>query len=717
MDFKAFFKHVNRFKWLLIIVPFVTIAITYFMVKNLPKQYSSEAQISTGLVDQSKQVATDQNMDYFKLSQQFANIINKMKTKKIMSILSYDLIIHDLENPKNSFKPYSQKLDSLSAAQRVELANYYKDKLVKKSVLSPSDKAGKYNLSEYVSSMYYDESSINKNLTISRTDGSDNINIGYIAESPYLSEFVVNTLTTEFLDNYAKDVNFNQNNAIGLLDSLLKKKEMVMNQKNSALKSFKMANGVLNLDKQSEIVYSQISANEERKSQAIRDIQANQGAISAIESKLRGADPYTSGGNVVAQNREIIDLKNQLKVANDRYIDGNFKVADKRRMDSLTTIINNRTARNSDNNIVDPTASKQNLIAQRANLSVTMDQAKSSIASIDRELAQLKAKYNTMVPFDAGIQNYERDADLATKDYMDALNRYNQTRTEQNIGLRLNVAQIGYIGTPEPSKAILYLASSAIGSFAVCFMAVVGLFFLDNTINNAKQLTAATDLPVLGSLNYVNINGSSIKSIWNDAETPNYIAYKNLLRSVRLEITNQMDADGSQILGITSLNSGEGKSFIASSLAHAFSMTGKKILLIGGETPAVDTVNTKALAIRENFETFLIKREIHTEDLITVLNKNQSNTSLLEIQSSKNLKAGFEMLRKEFDMIIVDVNSLRDINVAKEWLLFTEKNIAVFEVGRALSDSDRELLANLKGQSGFMGWILNKIKINDKVKV
>jgi succinoglycan biosynthesis transport protein ExoP len=716
MDFKAFFKHVNRFKWLLIIVPLLTITITYFMVKNLPKQYSSEAQISTGLVDQSKQVSTDQNMDYFRLSQQFGNIMDKLKMKKIMSILSYHLIIHDLENPKNSFKPYSQKLDSLTETQRIELASYYKDKLVKKAVLAPTDKGGNFNLSAYVASMYYDEKSILKGLTVSRPDGSDNIYVSYIAESPYLSEFVVNTLTTEFVENYAKDVNFNQNNSIALLDSLLKKKEAVMNQKNSALKSFKMANGVLNLDKQSEIVYSQISANEERKSQAIRDIQANQGAISAIESKLRGADPYTSGGNVVAQNREMVDLKNQLKVANDRYIDGNFKAADKRKMDSLTSIINNRTARNSDNNIVDPTASKQNLIAQRANLSVTMDQAKSSIASIDRELAQLKAKYNTMVPFDAGIQNYERDADLATKDYMDALNRYNQTRTEQNIGLRLNIAQVGYLGAPEPSKAILYLASSALGSFAICFMAVVGLFFLDNTIHSSKQLALATGLPVIGSLNYVNVNGSSIKSIWNDAETPNYLAYKNLLRSIRLEITNQMEADGSQILGITSLNSGEGKSFVASSLAHAFSMTGKKILLIGGEKPVIDTVNTKALAITENFETFLIKREIHTQELVTVLNKNQTNTSLLEIQSSKNLKAGFEMLRKEFDIIIVDVNSLRDINVAKEWLLFTEKNVAVFEAGRALSDNDRELLANLKGQASFIGWILNKVKISGKIK-
>ncbi|MGY0037955.1 tyrosine-protein kinase family protein [Pedobacter sp. NJ-S-72] len=177
-----------------------------------------------------------------------------------------------------------------------------------------------------------------------------------------------------------------------------------------------------------------------------------------------------------------------------------------------------------------------------------------------------------------------------------------------------------------------------------------------------------------------------------------------------------MDADESRILGITSLTAGEGKSFMASSLAHAFAMTGRKVLLIGGETQQVENADTKELAVRDNFETFLIKREIQTQDLITVLNKNKDNTSLLEIQSSKNLRAGFDVLRKGFDLIIIDINSLQDISVAKEWLMFTEKNIAVFEAGRTLSDTDKELLVYLREQPGFIGWVLNKIKLNEKSK-
>ena len=77
---------------------------------------------------------------------------------------------------------------------------------------------------------------------------------------------------------------------------------------------------------------------------------------------------------------------------------------------------------------------------------------------------------------------------------------------------------------------------------------------------------------------------------------------------------------------------------------------------------------------------------------------------------------GFEVLRREFELIIIDVNSLHEINIAKEWLLFTEKNIAVFEAGKALTEADKDLLVYLKEQPGFIGWVLNKIKITEKIK-
>ncbi|WP_394803737.1 Wzz/FepE/Etk N-terminal domain-containing protein [Niabella hibiscisoli] len=83
-NLKEFLKYLVRFKWLLIIVPLVCVIITYFFVKQMPREYRSEALISTGLTSSLQDAAlkVEQNTDYFKLTQQFGNLLELMRSKK-----------------------------------------------------------------------------------------------------------------------------------------------------------------------------------------------------------------------------------------------------------------------------------------------------------------------------------------------------------------------------------------------------------------------------------------------------------------------------------------------------------------------------------------------------------------------------------------------------------------------------------------------------------
>jgi succinoglycan biosynthesis transport protein ExoP len=713
MDIKSFFKLLNRYKWILILVPLVATVVTYFLVKQLPKTYSSEAKIATGIVDPSKKVAGAPQVDYFQMSQEFNNIIEKMKMRKIISILSYNLILHDLEKPSETFKPYSEKLDSISAPERQKLIELYRRNLQAKVPLSPADNKGQFKLYDIINSMGYGEVALNKNLEIVHPDNSDFIDVKFVSNNPLLSAYVVNTLSNEFIRNYGIDVNFNQGQNNQVLDSVLQVKEKDMNAKNLALKDFKMRNGVLNLDKQSQLVYAQITAAEDKKAQVVGNIQANQSAIANIESRLRSNDP-NMGKNVVRDNAAIINIKNQLEIANRRYVDGNFRPEDKRRIDSLSNIQIALSSSNSDKYIVDPRESRQGLLAQKYVLETTVAQLTGSVKSIDAELATARSKYNAMVPFDANIQNYNRDADMATKDYLEALNRINSTQTQQNMGLKLQIAQIGLPGLPEKSKTIIFTVLSGVATFAVCFAILLALFITDSTINTTQQLAYATQSRIVGSLNLITEGDKSIKSIWENTATNNsYNIHKELLRSLRFEINDILTADDSKILGITSLVAGEGKTFVAANLAYAYAMTGKKILLIGGEQSAPVMSDSKQLARTQNFETFLVNREITVDDLITKLSKVDHHKSLLEIQNERNLRSGFDVLKKQFDIIIIDVESLTDINIAKEWLSFTEKSIAVFGAGRSLSEADKDLVLFLKKQPGFIGWVINKVRLTE----
>ncbi|WP_443939069.1 exopolysaccharide transport family protein [Pedobacter sp. MW01-1-1] len=708
MDIQNLLKLLNKYKWVLVIVPIVAVTVTYFSIKNLPSQYTSSVQISTGLLDPSKKVLTNENIDFFTVSQQFNNIMQKFKMKKIINILSYNLILHDLENPKGRFRPYSLKIDSLTPEEKSELISLFKEKLATRSILTVQDNKAKYPLFDIVEGMGYGEGTLKKQIEVNHAENSDFIDLSFTSENPNLSVYLVNTLAADFISIYSSEVSSNQNSSLVLLDSLLKKKEFEMNTKNAALASFKQNKGVLNLNEQSATVYAQITDYETKRANFLQQIQSNQGALSVVLSKLEGSDPYLKG-SLNVDNRQLVQLKRELQQANEQFVDGGFKLADQRKVDSLTRLVNLKTIQNSDDNVIDPTSSRQSLVGQKLNLEVGLKQAQSSIKAIDKELTILRDKYNSMVPYDANIQNYQRDADLATKEYMTALDQYNQNRAgNKTMGLKLTIEEPGFPGNPLPSKRLLYLASAGLGSFILTLGILLLIVLLDTRIKDLSQLQRITKEPGLASLNKLSEENPTIVSIWNKAKTnKEYEEFKEELRSLRFEVSRQMNALNAKILGVTSINPKVGKTFIASSLAYSLALTAKKVLLITDEGQ-MENVKGLELSSGTNFNNFIVKREINRQGIVTVMRKDADRESLLESQTFQNLKAGFEVLKDEFDYIVIDIDDLGNFNISKEWLILTEANIAVFEYSDRLKESQKMHLNYLKTVPGFLGWVLNK---------
>ncbi len=449
MDIKAFLKLVNKYKWLVILVVMASVAITYFLVQNLPKQYKSNVEISTGLLDPTKKVISNETVDFFKISQQFNSIIEKMEMKRTINMVSYNLILHDLQLPKQKFKKYSDKVDSLSQQNKEAIILLYQQKLASKSILTLSDDKGGYKLYSIIESMGYGEENLRKNLDVSHKDNSDLINVEYISANPELSAFVVNTLASEFIKNYSEAVSSNENNSNELLDSLVKKKKAIMDQKTGELSSFKRANGVLNLSDQASSVNAQIIKYESQQAETLSKIDQDKAALNTINGKLRSNDTDIAGSSR-ADNRELVALTTQLQAANSNLINNN-NTANRRRIDSLTRLLSEKRNQNSNDNIIDPRVSRQSLVTLRNNLDISLAQERGSLNAINTELNRLKVQFRSMVPYDADIQNYQSAADLATKDYTTSFDAFNESKTSQNIsGFQLRIEQVGLPGNAEP---------------------------------------------------------------------------------------------------------------------------------------------------------------------------------------------------------------------------------------------------------------------------
>ncbi|RWU07366.1 GumC domain-containing protein [Pedobacter chitinilyticus] len=714
MNIKEFLNLIAKYKTLIIAIPAITLFITYLFVKNLPKQYKSQAKLSTGLLDPSRQVAPDvpnySGPDLLiKINQQFTNIMDIMVMPKNMSILSYRLILHDLKNPRQPFKPQSDDVNALSDAERQEAIRGFEERLAKKQVLTPFDnyEVKFYNL---VKSMGYDGPSIARKLSITHEDNSDFITVEYTSENTFLSVFVVNTLSGDFINNYSLDLISNKNQSILVLDSLLQKKEAVMNEKTQQLKDYKIKNKVLNLDKQSQIVYQQIIDYENKKSQALIDLQSLQSALNNLNTKLNNPslDRYL-GAELSTDNQAVIALRNKVQIANNDYIDGGFKAADKKKVDSLQQLLNQQLVKTNDNYVADPVIAKQTLVQRRISLGIDLDKTRASIKDIDDELTKLNGKFSTMVPFDAGVQKFERDADVATKEYLDLLNRYNQTNLDKNIGLRLHLEQEGVPTVAEPSKKLIFMALSAIASFVICFCVLFIIHVLDNSINNKKQLATATKGRVIGELNYIKSSQRDIDEIWkNAAYDKGHATYKNLLREARFEISKAL-ANDQKILGLTRLHPEKFTIFSAVSLAYAFARLDKQILLIGDAEMASE-IQKWNIPTNQSLKTVLDNLTLQKNNRITFLNSDLGGVSLLENKDNPSITQIFKSLKNEFDMIIVYLDAVNSVSDIKEWILFTEKYLATFMAGNSINEKDKESIKLLNKDEKFIGWLINGVK-------
>ncbi len=267
----------------------------------------------------------------------------------------------------------------------------------------------------------------------------------------------------------------------------------------------------------------------------------------------------------------------------------------------------------------------------------------------------------------------------------------------------------------QPSKKILLIALSGLISFVFCLLILFILFYLDDTVKEPIHLVNRTQLPLLGSLNLIKGPKPDLKKLWDVENRNKMYQFKELLRSVRFEIDQELK--GEKVLAITSLNAGEGKTLIATGLAYSYAAINKKVLLIDGNfnNPTLSKTLTPQLYIEDYFRnSSYIERD---NNAISVLGNRGGGISLLEINDEKHIQNELNELKSRYDIILIDLPPLDSLNKSKEWILFANKTIAVFEANRSITRSQKQYIDYLKHLNiKFAGWVLNKADINGRSK-
>lgn len=708
MDIVKFLKLLYRRRLLLVCIPVVTVIITYFLTRSQPDQFVSKARIATGIVDQSQNVFNQNDEQESKISQEFSNLTQMMLLNKIVDQVSYLLIIHDLSSGDSAYKPESKLLRTLSKEARQHALQVYQEHYKTRTELSlfNKDEAGLYKV---LQSMNYDDQSLKKKLAIYRVNNSDFIDVEGTAETPVLSAFIVNTLCQEFITYYTSIVKENQLKAVNFYERLLREKQASMNKAMLDLKNYKIKNRVLNLNEQAKSLYGQLADFETRRAITQKDIVGYTAALRDIDSRFDPKDRKYLESTLTKINDDIVGYKLQLNILNDNYVKSNFDQSYKGRIDSLRSRLNEAISQASDKYILSPLATKQDLVTQKLSMETSLDLAKNSVSSINAEIDRLNRKFDALVPHEAEVQAYENDIDVASREYLEILAKYNQTSLASNFSINLRQIQEGMPGDVQPSKKMLLVILSGMISFVFCIFILFILFYIDKSITEPKELVAKTGMPVLGAIKTVKGSGVDIKDIWQANASKDALRLRNELRAIRFEIDHEM-GDTNKMLAVTSLTDEEGKTFFAINLAYAYAVANKKVLLVDGNfsNPSVTSIAKPAFLL-EDYLTKGVSLPVTGNNTVQVLGNRGGDASLMEVAPKADVIAKLNELKDKFDVIIVETASLSHADKAKEWLQITDRVVAVYERGKTITEAKKAGVAYLEGlDKTFAGWVFNR---------
>lgn len=711
MEFANFLKVLLRYKKTLVLFPLITVIATFFLVRNLPNTYRSTARIATGLVERSDEFINKNALMESKISQEFSNIIQMMLLKKVVNQVSYQLMTHDLSQKNTPYRKQSSLVENLTDSQRKNAISAFTQKYNKMEELSLWNK-DQSALNKLLVSKKYDYESLTKKLNAYRLQTSDYIYLDFESENPMLSAFVLNSLSKEFINYYTATVNQKKEKTIAYLDSSLKVRQASLTRKIMALKNYKIKNRILDANNQANVLMGQIADFQSKRQEALKNITAYGSVINNIDSKLDPKEKENVSNSVTQSNQNILVTSNRLNALNDEYIKSNFDVKYKSKIDSMQNALAGYINDANDKTTYNTTTVKQDLVKEKMSTEINLEMAKNSVASLDNMVNSLTGKLNVLAPDQANIQAYEKDIENDSHEYVDLVNKFNQTKLESSFPIRLRQVEMAMPETAEPSKKILLVFLAGIVSFLFAAGVLFVMYYVDHTIHDAQELANSTQQPVLGSLSRMHGATLDPNALWErGSDSPDLKQFKSQLRSIRFEIDN--DLADSKVIAVTSLQPLEGKTFLTLNLAYAYKMINKKVLLIDGnfDNPSMRDILPPDMFL-EDF--LLLKQEVHTiselDQKFVVMGNKGEDVSLLEISNHAAIQSKFQALRDKFDIILIEIPSLDLFNKAREWISFSDKVVPVFAAGQNITEEKRKEIEYLNSlKTRLAGWVMNKV--------
>lgn len=220
-----------------------------------------------------------------------------------------------------------------------------------------------------------------------------------------------------------------------------------------------------------------------------------------------------------------------------------------------------------------------------------------------------------------------------------------------------------YEGKVSPKKLIILLVALLIG-LGLPLLIIYLFELLRYKIEGHDDVIRLTNLPIIADVAVVNESAKSTADIVVHENKNNQT--DEIFRSMRTNIQFLLENNEKVIL-FTSSTAGEGKTFNAANLAVSFALLGKRVILVGLDIRKPALGHLFGLPDKQRGITTLLTTETVTKEAVEAqISKSGVNDNLdlllagpippnpTELLARENLKQVTDILRQEYDYIILD---------------------------------------------------------------
>ena len=410
-------------------------------------------------------------------------------------------------------------------------------------------------------------------------------------------------------------------------------------------------------------------------------------------------------GTIASLKAQLADLNKQQSILGERYLERHPKMID---VANTIEVITQQITRNVEQSISD-------LRTQFINVS-------QSEQSYEREYQQAEKDQLSLGDLSVAFKSLESQAAVAKTNYVQILDRLNQTTTSKN----LENVPVKPLDPATPPGAPYTPNFKNIGKtcgflfVAVFCLIAIGLSFLDDRVKSAWDIESFIGVNLLGIIPELgNVpDGERHTMVNNDKTSLGAESFLSVYSSVKI----QSKLDFPKAILVTSTIPGEGKTMISSNLAASFSRHGKKVLLIDCDMrrPMLHRhfklTNDQGLIawfeagakIPENPLTDPALGIVKSDENLYLLRSGGRSKSPTEILENPIFGQFIESMKRHFDLVVIDSPPMGAVTDALLISERTDEIIYVCRFNRAYRKHIRLYIKQLKdSKNELLGVVLN----------